>query len=260
MRYVRTEVIEQFGVVTLNREDKRNALSHDLIVDLIEGLEELKQARVRAVVLRASNNVKVWSAGHDVAELPRNCKADPLRYSDPLEEGIRALRRFPAPIIAMIHGTVWGGACDLVLNCDLIVGDTTSSFAITPAKLGVPYNPSGILHFINRVPLNVAKEMFFTAQALDAERALHVNILNHLLPVEELEEYTYNMARRISTLSPCSITVMKEQMRIITDSFPSNPETWEYIQELRRKVYQSNDYEEGVSAFLEKRSANFAGV
>lgn len=256
MTNIKTELVGKYGVLTLNRDDKRNALSAELIKDLIDGLEYLKANQIRAVVLRASNQAKTWSAGHDISELPRN-NADPLRWSDPLEAGIRAINRFPAPIIAMVHNMVWGGACDLVLNCDLIVGDPTCAFAITPAKLGVPYNPSGIMHFLMRLPLHIAKEMFFTALPLNAERALQVGILNHLVPEAELEDFTYGLARHITTLSYQSISVIKEQTRIIADSFSVNTETWEYIQELRRRVYQGKHYSEGIEAFLQKRSPNF---
>jgi methylmalonyl-CoA decarboxylase len=256
MSCVTTELIEKFGIITLNREDKRNALCADLIEDLIDALAFMKDNGAKVVILRASSNVKTWSAGHDVAELPRN-NADPLRWSDPLEAGIRAINRFPNPVIAMVHGTVWGGACDLVLNCDMIIGDSTSAFAITPAKLGVPYNPSGIMHFLMRVPLNIVKEMFFTALPLEAERALQVGILNHLVPEDELEKFTYDLARHICTLSHQSISVIKEQTRIIADSFSVNAETWEYIQELRRRVYQGQHYNEGIEAFLAKRKPNF---
>ncbi len=257
MNCVKTELIDKFGVITLNRENKRNALCAELITDLVGALDYMKANHVRVVILRASQNAKTWSAGHDVAELPRN-NADPLRWSDPLEEGIRAINRFPAPVIAMVHNTVWGGACDMVLNCDLIVGDPTSGFAITPAKIGVPYNPSGIMHFLMRLPLHIVKEMFFTALPLSADRALQVGIMNHLVPEEDLEDFTYNMARHICTLSHDSIAVIKEQARIIGDSFSVTTETWEYIQELRRKVYQGNHYHEGIDAFLEKRAPNFA--
>ncbi|NWJ47519.1 MAG: methylmalonyl-CoA decarboxylase [Chloroflexi bacterium] len=256
MSSVHTELVDKFGVITLNREEKRNALSAELISDLVAALDFMKQSNVRAIILRASSKSKTWSAGHDVSELPRN-NADPLRWSDPLEEGIRAINRFPTPVIAMVHGTVWGGACDLTFNCDLIVGDPTCAFAITPAKLGVPYNPSGIMHFLMRLPLNVVKEMFFTALPLNADRALQVGILNHLVSEDELEAFTYNLATHICTLSHHSISVIKEQARIIADSFSINTETWEYIQELRRRVYQGRHYHEGIEAFLEKRSPNF---
>ena len=101
-------------------------------------------------------------------ELPK-ADIDPLPYDDPLEQILRAVKRFPAPIVAMVHGSVWGGACDLVLACDLVVADETASFAITPAKIGVPYNIVGILNFMSQLPLAVVKEMFFTADPIDAQ-------------------------------------------------------------------------------------------
>ena len=77
----------------------------------------------------------MWSAGHDIDELPIR-GIDPLPFGDPLEELLRAVRSYPGAVIAMVHGTVWGGACDLVLNCDMVVGDDTAAFAVTPARLG----------------------------------------------------------------------------------------------------------------------------
>jgi methylmalonyl-CoA decarboxylase len=119
---------------------------------IIAALESLRAGGVRVVVLRAAAGLRVWSAGHDIDELPRGGR-DPLGYNDPLEQLIRAIRTFPAPVIAMVHGSVWGGAFDLVHSCDLVVADETATFAITPANLGLPYNTAGLLHFLGRLPL-----------------------------------------------------------------------------------------------------------
>jgi methylmalonyl-CoA decarboxylase len=101
-------------------------------------------------VIRAPADAKVWSAGHDISELPQG--EDPLLYSDPLERLLRVVKSFPAPILGMVHGSVWGGETDLVLSCDLILGDETSSFAITPANIGLAYNTAGLLQFMRRFP------------------------------------------------------------------------------------------------------------
>ena len=152
---------EFIGTITLNQPAKRNALSEPLVEELLSALASFEKNSVRAVVIRAAADAKVWSAGHDISELPQG--TDPLPYSDSLERLLRAVKRFPAPIIAMVHGTVWGGATDLVLSCDIIVGDETCSFAITPANIGLAYNTAGLLQFMRRLPLNLVKEMFFTA-------------------------------------------------------------------------------------------------
>ncbi len=158
--------------------------------------------------MRAPDGSKVWSAGHDVKELPLKMR-DPLSYYDSLEVLLRAVEEYPGPVIAMVHGSVYGGACDLIMTCDIVIADKTAKFAMTPAKLGVPYNSTGILHFMNRLPINIAKEMFFTAELVPAERALNVGIINHLVAEEELFPFTLNLAATISTRSMLSIEVIK---------------------------------------------------
>src|SRR5579872_2254080 len=106
------------GVLTFNHPARRNALSAALIEELIAGLAEMQAAGVRAAVLRALPGAAVWSAGHDVSELPSHGR-DPLAYNDPLRRAVRAIEEFPAPVIALMEGGVWGGACEIALSCDL---------------------------------------------------------------------------------------------------------------------------------------------
>ena len=177
---VRTAVRGQVGVITLDDRHKRNAIGARMANGIVAALGSLRAQNVRTVVIRAAPGMSVWSAGHDIDELPRG-RRDPLGYDDPLEGLLRAIRTFPAPVVAMVHGTVWGGALDLVLSCDLVIADETASFAITPANLGLPYNTTGLLHFVGRLPINLIKEMFFTAAPLDAQKAKEWMVINHLV-------------------------------------------------------------------------------
>jgi methylmalonyl-CoA decarboxylase len=258
MTFVNQEIQEQVGIITLNQPGKRNALSEELVDEVIQALEDCRDRSVPVVILRAAEGCSVWSAGHDVKELPRSHR-DPLGYYDPLERLLRAVQEYPWPVIAMVRGSVWGGACDLVMSCDLVVGDETSAFAITPAKLGLPYNASGVLHFMNRMGLNIAKEMFFTADLIPAERAERVGIINYLVPAEKLVDFTISLAKRIASRSALSVSVIKEQFRVLSGAHPLTPEAFERIQGLRRRVYDSHDYEEGITSFLEKRPPVFKG-
>jgi methylmalonyl-CoA decarboxylase len=203
--------------------------------------------------------MKVWSAGHDIDELPRG-RRDPLGYNDPLEQLLRAIRSFPAPVLAMVHGSVWGGAFDLVLSCDIIIADETATFAITPANLGLPYNTTGLLHFLGRLPINLTKEMFFTATPIDAQKAKEWLVLNHLVGSAELESVTLDLAATMASKSPLAIAVIKEQLRVLTDFQPIAAQVYERIQGLRREVYDSSDYLEGLRAFAEKRKPIFEGT
>jgi methylmalonyl-CoA decarboxylase len=258
MSLIITTHSDHVGTITFNHAETRNSLSNQLLSELIEALEFFEKRKARAVVIRAAAGVKVWSSGFDIKELPVPGR-DPLSYNDPLEQALRAIQLFPAPVIAMIEGSVWGGACDLSFICDIAIGCPTAAFAITPAKIGVPYNSTGILHFINVVGPRMTREMFFTARPIDAERALHVGILNHLVPTDELEAFCYAMAAQIAENSPLAIAVIKEQLRLLGNSHPLSPETFERIQGLRRRAYDSADYLEGKNAFYEKRKPVFKG-
>src|SRR5208282_1368424 len=190
---VLTGVVGQVGIITLEDRHKHNAIGAQMASGVIAALESLRTRQVPAIVLRAAAGMEVSSAGNDIDELPRG-KRDPLGYNDPLEGLIRAVRTVPAPVIAMVHGTVWGGALDLVLSCDLGVADETASFAITPANLGLPYNITGLLHFQGRLPVNAIKEMFFTAAPIDAGKAREWLLINHLVPWDRLESFTLELA------------------------------------------------------------------
>ena len=108
MALVLTEKRNATGIITLNNLDKRNALSEALIEEVTEALRGFQALNIRAVVLRAPPGVRVWSAGHDVNELPARGR-DPLGWNDPLRILIRSIQEFPAPVIALIEGGVWGG-------------------------------------------------------------------------------------------------------------------------------------------------------
>lgn len=251
-------IADAVGTLTLNRPEKRNALCEEMVDSFSEAFARCVAEDVRCVVLRAPAGCTVWSAGHDIAELPEAGR-DPLAWRDPLRKLVREIEAFPAPVIAMIEGSVWGGACETVFACDLIVAAEGSSFAATPAKHSVPYNVTGLLTFLNAANLRLAKEMLFTAAPIAAERLCALGILNHVVPPAELEGFTYAMAGQIVRNAPLSISVMKEQLRILAGAHTMSPEDFERIQGLRRVVYNSHDYSEGLRAFKEKRKPVFRG-
>jgi methylmalonyl-CoA decarboxylase len=256
---VLTDFQERIGTLTFNHNEKRNCLSANLLHELVAALQEMRNRKALVIILRPTRGAKVWSAGLDVKELP-NPGRDPFPYGDPFEQAVRSIQRFPAPVIALLEGSVWGAACDLAFSCDILIGTPSTFFAMTPAKIGIPNSSSGLLHFIYAVGLPIAKEMFFTAQPLEAARAEKLGIINHLVPEPEVEDFTCNLARQITRNSPLSISVIKEQLRILANSHPLSPETFERIQGLRRRVYDSQDYLEGKNAFLQKRPPNFQGI
>ena len=258
MPLILTETRDAIGTIVLNHVQKRNALSEALIHEVTIALECFREKNIRAAILRAPPGVKVWSAGHDVSELPDRGR-DPLGWSDSLRVMVRAIQEFPAPVIALIEGGVWGGGCEVAMACDILVATPESTFAITPAKLGVPYNLGGILTLMNMIPLPIAKEMLFTAQPIPTAQALNLGMINYIKSAEEIDSFVYGLAAQIVANSPLSIAVMKEELRLLASAHAITPELFERIQGLRRVVYDSHDYQEGLNAFREKRKPRFEG-
>jgi methylmalonyl-CoA decarboxylase len=258
-KLIHVELKDSVGIIEFNNAKKLNALSKSLIEDILNAFAELNVPDVRCVILRAPNGSKVFSSGHDVSELPKDKSEPPLSYLDPLRLLTRTVQRYPKPVISMIQGSVWGGAFELIMSTDIVIASDKSTFAMTPVNLGVPYNIAGIHNLIRDAGLHVMKEVLFTANPISAEKALKIGLLNHIVPDDELEAKTLEIANLICEKAPLAIALIKEEMRILSEANAINPEEFERIQGLRQYVYESHDYHEGLAAFFEKRKPNFIG-
>ncbi|MDP2823071.1 MAG: methylmalonyl-CoA decarboxylase [Sulfuritalea sp.] len=258
MDFVKQTQDGHIGTIVLDNPKKLNALSHDLVAGIVDALQRLQEAEARVVILRAQPGAKVWSAGHDVGELPEGGR-DPLGWDDPLRHLVRTIETCRMPVIAMIEGGVWGGAVETVLACDIVIAAPGATFAVTPARLGVPYNVSGMMTFMSAASLRIVKELAFTAAPISAERAERIGMINHVVVMEEIEAFTLAMAITIANNAPLSVAVMKEQLRVLAGAKAITPRGFEKVQGLRRVVYDSHDYQEGVRAFREKRKPVFTG-
>ena len=245
--------------LTISDPARRNALSAALLEELTQAIADAQGDGVRVLVITSATVKGVWSAGHDITELPGGDR-DPLTWDNPLEAALRSIRDASIPIIAAVDGTVWGGASDLVLTCDLVVAVRTASFAITPVKLGIPYNTAGVSHFVNALPLHIAKEMFFTADPITAEQAAHFGVVNRLVgDTEEMRSAATALAERIATMAPLAISAIKAEMTALTEARPMTSDRFEELNALRSRAWTSRDYREGLAAFHERRPAEFDG-
>lgn len=243
--------------LTFDNDKKRNSLSTAMLDEIIEALDKVTED-IRVLIVTANKGTRVWSAGFNIEELPHP-GLDPLPYDHPLEKVLRKMQQIECPVIAQVEGSVWGGAVDLVLRCDILVGTPKTTFAITPAKIGVPYNTSGIMRILSSVNPNIAKEMFFTARPISAEKAYNLGMLNHLVEADELHDFVQEMAENICSNSPLSIRVIKEQINIITNAYAISINASEKIDQIRRVAYNSDDYVEGKKSFMEGRKPVFKG-
>ncbi len=254
------EIKDRICYIEMQNADHFNCLSEEMCDELIDALRKGYNSECAGIVISAQTKKGVWSAGHDIHELPTD-GSDPLAFEVPMERLLREVQDVPIPIIACVSGTVWGGACDLCLSCDMIVSSREATFAITPAKLGIPYNASGILHFINQLGMNKAREMFFLARPITAEDAMNVGLINQVADPDKLEELLENeFLKPLRQNSILSISAIKRQFRILSRaSTVISAESFERINAYRTKVYEGADYKEGLASFFEKRKPVYKG-
>ena len=255
---VTCDVDRGVATIVLRRRSRLNSMNDAMIGQLLAALDEA-QTFARVAVIRAEPGVKVFSAGHDLSEVAAGFD-DPALWDNPIEELLAGLPRRPIPVIAAVEGSVWGAACNLVVAADLVVACHDATFAITPAKLGVPYFDDGVAAFLAALPVHIAKEMFLTARPLSAEDAHRWGLVNRLVADEtELTAVVAHMAATIAELAPLTLRSVKAQFAAITAARPAGDSEREELLELRRQAWRSSDFREGVAAFGERRKPQFEG-
>jgi methylmalonyl-CoA decarboxylase len=252
-----TQIVNNIGIATISKPPV-NSLSSDVCDQLLASFDEFEKANVRVIIIRANPNTKIWSAGHDIREIPLDGH-DAVTWTTGFERVLHRVRGCAVPVIAMLHSSVWGAACDLAVTCDLAIGTPKTTFAITPVKLGISYNTAGMSHFLGALPLHIIKEMVFTGNPLSAEDAYRFGLLNRLVSPEKLEATTMEIAKTIAGRAPLAVSVLKAELSSLSRGAPLNADEFESIQATRRAAFLSDDLKEGVKAFFEKRTPVFQG-
>lgn len=241
--------------IDLANPERRNALNDLLLNELIEALTDAARGS-RVVILGARTSSGVWCAGFDITSLPTDgSMPDPT--TSPFDRALATLRELPIPVIAVVDGGAWGGGCNLALACDLIVATHEASFAITPAKLGVAYDSAGVADFLAALPVNIAREMFFTAEPVTAARLESLGVVNALCESPAAaREFALAMARTIASRAPLSLISIKAE--IAAEISPGQSDTAALLR-MRQQAWASEDFREGRAAFVERRSPDFSG-
>ena len=241
--------------LVINQPAKRNAMSFEMWEALPKLIAEVDaDDSVKVLVVRGAGDH--FCAGADISEFEtRRATAEGARvYGEHVERAAHSLGDMRKPSIAMIQGFCIGGGCELALACDLRFAGRTATLGITPAKLGLVYTFSSTRQLVTAVGPSFAKYILFSGARLTAEEALRVHLVDQLVDPERLEEETYEFARTISTRSQVSVRGAKRMIQKIKDGMDVADE--ESV-ELSINAVDSEDYKEGVRAFLEKRPPVF---
>jgi enoyl-CoA hydratase/carnithine racemase len=247
---------QSIATIVLNRPERHNALTMGMYTELPGIVAALDaDSSVKVIVLRGAGQ-RAFASGADISEFERERgnAVSARRYNDHVAMAERALEALEKPIIAMIHGYCIGGGAGLALACDLRFADSTSQFAITPAKLGLVYSLESTKRVVDLVGPARAKWILLSGMQIPAERALSFGLFDELKRPEELEEFTYEFAETISSRAQLSVRMGKEMVRRVTLGQIHDDHV---TREIRNSSFDTSDYAEGVQAFLAKRRPNF---
>jgi enoyl-CoA hydratase/carnithine racemase len=243
------------AIVTLNRPLRRNALSLELMTELIECLNEIARDRsLRAVILAAAG--KVFCSGHDLSEMVGRDLNAYHKVFDVCIELMTRIQSIPQPVIAQVQGIATAAGCQLVATCDLAVASDQAAFATPGVKIGL-FCTTPMVALSRAVGRKRALQMLMTGDMVDALTAVEWGLINMAVPASELEEQTRRLATRIAEAS--SLTVALGKQPFYTQIDLDQPKAYAYAKEVMSMNALAADAREGIGAFLGKRPPCWSG-
>jgi enoyl-CoA hydratase/carnithine racemase len=248
------EKVDHVAILTLNHPEKRNALSRQMLTRLKELLDDTaRDAAVQAVVLRA--NGPVFSSGHDLREMIGASAEDQESLFRLCTEVMEAIRLLPKPVIAQVHGVATAAGCQLAATCDLVMASEAATFATPGVKIGLFCTTPGVA-LSRAVGPKKAMEMLLTGTPISAHEAERAGLVNRVVPAEHLAEETMKLARQIVAASPYTVGLGK---RAFYEQLPlDRPAAYDLAQRVMAENAQASDAQEGMRAFLEKRTPQWS--
>jgi enoyl-CoA hydratase/carnithine racemase len=247
------------GWMIINRPHRRNALNYQAWQRITEAVEELNaDPGVRVIIMRGVTP-EAFISGADISEFPSH-RADEEQaraYRQAPGNAAKALLGSPKPIIAMIAGICIGGGLQVALNCDIRIAARGTRFGIPAARLGLAYPLDGVLSLSQIAGPANARDILISARIFDAEEALRMGLINRLVEPSELEANVRDYATRMAANAPLTMAAAKATIREgLRDGVDRDLDK---IAAMVAQCFNSEDYKEGVRAFLEKRTARFQG-
>ena len=248
--------------LTLKRPEKKNSLSPELIETLLDTFEKLAtDDSVRVVVIKGFGN-QAFCSGYDIRSLPTQLSdnvREKLKTLNPVETLFKTIVNYPFPVIAMLNGLAFGAGCELSICCDIRIGADDIRMGMPPAKLGLVYPWSGLQRFMQVIGLKNTREIFYTGRTYEGKRLKEIGLVDYLIPRQELENFTYQMAAEIAANAPLALKGTKRVLNLVLNSSQPSEKSIREADSLAEGAFLSEDLKEGQTAFLEKRKPKFKG-
>jgi enoyl-CoA hydratase/carnithine racemase len=242
--------------ITLNRPERRNALSEQLLGELDGVLERTANDRsIHVVVLAAAG--PIFSSGHDLSEMAGRSEADYQELFSRCSRVMQRLRQIPQPVIARVQGLATAAGCQMVAACDLAVASTEAKFATPGVKIGL-FCTTPMVPLVRNIPAKVAMEMLLTGQPISAQRAYEVGLVNRVVPADQLDAAVEELVDAILASSPQTIRIGKAAFY---DQYAlAEPEAYRRATAVITDNALECDAQEGITAFLAKRPPQWSGT
>jgi enoyl-CoA hydratase/carnithine racemase len=248
------------GWITFNQPEKRNAVSQEMWRAMPEYVADLSSdPAIRVVILRGAGEA-AFVAGADISQFKdrRRNAADEEEYRRISGAGSESLARLGKPLVAMIHGFCIGGGVSIAITCDLRIAADDARFGIPAARLGLGYHYKGMEKLMSLIGPAYTKELFFTARTdFTAQDALRMGLVNQVVPKADLERFTRDYALTMSRNAPLTLRSAKASVEQLLR--PEDRRDYALLDKLIKDCFDSQDYQEGVKAFSEKRRPQFQG-
>ncbi len=242
------------ATLQLNRPEVLNALNSELMQELTAALDRLAhEQQIRVVIL--TGGPKAFAAGADIGEMQGLSPAEMVRSV--LINGFGALRAFPKPLIGAVSGWALGGGLELMMACDMVIAGDNAHFGQPEIRIGVIPGGGGTQRLVRLVGKMRAMEMILTGESIDAQTALSMGLINHVVPAETVLSAARSLAEKIAAMPPVAVQLAKEAVQAAPDV------PLEVGMGLERRLFallfSTQDQKEGMQAFLEKRAPHFEG-
>ncbi len=243
------------AIVTLNRPTRRNALSLELMRELLGQLRRIGgNPEIRAVILAAEG--KVFSSGHDLGELVGRGLSDYREIFDTCVELMAAIESIPQPVIAEVQGMATAAGCQLVATCDLAVAADHATFATPGVRIGL-FCTTPMVALSRAVGRKRALQMLLTGNPIDARTAVEWGLINNVVDAGALRDATRALALQIAEASPVTLSIGKQAFYAQIDL--DEPKAYAYAKEVMSMNSMAADAQEGIAAFLGKRKPCWSG-
>lgn len=257
LKNVILEKENNIGIISINRPDALNALNSDTLSDLKTAIEQVKEDDEISIVIITGVGEKAFVAGADIKEMKDMSPLEARKFMHFGQGVFNDIDNLPKPTIAAVKGYALGGGCELALSCDMIIASEKAKFGLPEVSLGIHPGFGGTQRLPKLIGSAKAKELIFTGEMIDAQEALRIGLVNKVVPIGKVMEEAKVLAQKILKNGPIAIRLVKSAINAGLN-VPLE-KGLAYEAETQGLAFATEDKNEGLEAFLEKRKPNFKG-